>query len=437
LTDPAGARLLPPGFPALVVADPRRVLGALSAQIYAHPAERMRTIGVTGTQGKTTTTRLLLAALEAMGHRVGAIGTVGTRIAGRDVASGLTTPEAPDLQALMAVMVEAGVTDCVMEVSSHALVKGRVDGVRFDVAGFANLGRDHLDFHESVEDYFAAKATLFTPERARAGVVNADDIYGQRLVRQAGIPLRTMSLPTPDDQSTSADWWLSAVDLGPMGSRALVHGPGLPSEGVRLELSMPGDFNLANALLAIACGAEAGHDPAELVAAMARAKGVPGRLERVEAGQDFVVLVDYAHKPDAVEATLLTLRPLTRGRLILVLGAGGDRDSGKRPVMGRIAGELADLVVITDDNPRSEEPAAIRAAVLAGVVGPGEAVEIGDRRAAIRYAVTQAQADDVVVIAGKGHESGQDVGGVITPFDDRLVAAEELGARARNPSGAP
>ncbi|HEX8779882.1 MAG TPA: UDP-N-acetylmuramoyl-L-alanyl-D-glutamate--2,6-diaminopimelate ligase [Nocardioides sp.] len=422
LTDPAGLDALPDAVPALVVARPREVLGRLSARVYGEPATRMRMIGVTGTQGKTTTTRLLEGALEAVDVRAAVIGTVGTRVGGRDVRTALTTPEAPDLHGLFAMMTEQGVDTCAMEVSSHALVMGRVDGVVFDVATFLNLGRDHLDFHADVEDYFRAKASLFTPGRARLGLACADDAHGRRLLAEATIPMSSYAL------DADADWRATDVELGPDGSTFVVHGPdGLELPG---SVPVPGRFNVANALAAIASAALAGLDPATVVRGLAAGAGVPGRLERVDAGQDFTLVVDYAHKPDAVEAVLATLRPLTDGQLIVVIGAGGDRDPGKRPLMGEIAARLADVVVVTDDNPRTEDPASIRAAVLEGTrAGTAEVVEEGDRRAAIRAAVSLARPGDVVLVAGKGHETGQEVAGEVHPFDDRTVAAEEVRAR--------
>lgn len=420
LTDPTGADdAAASGLPVLVVDAPRAVLGAVAAQVYGHPAAALRTIGVTGTQGKTTVTRLLDDALLAAGVRSAVVGTVGTRIAGEEVRTALTTPEAPDLHGLFARMRELDVTACAMEVSSHALVMGRVDGVRFDVAVFTNLGRDHLDFHADVEDYFQAKAMLFTPEHATRGLVCVDDEHGRRLAAEAPVPVRTYAVDGP------ADWSVADVELGADGSRFTVHGPG----GVRVTASvpLPGDFNVANALAAIAAAAEAGYDPQAVADGLGASGGVPGRLERVPTDRDLTVVVDYAHKPDAVEAVLRTLRPVTRRRLVIVLGAGGDRDTGKRPVMGEIAARLADLVVVTDDNPRSEEPAAIRAEVLAGTrSGTAEVVEIGDRRAAIAAAIEGAGPGDVVVVAGKGHETGQEVAGVVHPFDDRAVVREVL-----------
>jgi UDP-N-acetylmuramoyl-L-alanyl-D-glutamate--2,6-diaminopimelate ligase len=424
LTDADGADRLPSGTPVLVVEHPRAVLGRVAAHLYGEPTADLTVIGVTGTQGKTTTTRLLEAGLEQAGVPAAVVGTVGTRIHGVDVKTSLTTPEAPDLHGLFAVMREQGVVACAMEVSSHALVLGRVDGVVFDVATFLNLGRDHLDFHPDVEDYFAAKASLFTPERARLGLTNVDDEHGRLLLDRAGIPMQTFS-----SEGRDADWRAVDVELAGDGARFTVTGP----DGLRVDagVPVPGAFNVSNALAAIASAALAGLDPHQVARGIAAGGGVPGRLERVDAGQDFTVVVDYAHKPDAVEAVLATLRPLTDGQVVVVLGAGGDRDPGKRPIMGEIAARLADVVVVTDDNPRTEDPAAVRAAVVAGTGGgAAEVVEIGDRRAAIRDAVRRARPGDVVLIAGKGHETGQEVHGEVHPFDDRVVAAEEI-AQAR------
>jgi UDP-N-acetylmuramoyl-L-alanyl-D-glutamate--2,6-diaminopimelate ligase len=343
------------------------------------------------------------------------------------VKTTLTTPEAPDLHALFAVMRERGVQGCAMEVSSHALVMGRVDGVVFDVAAFTNLGRDHLDFHADIEEYFAAKASLFTPGRARTGLVNIDDEYGRRLRDEASIPIRTFSAA-----GTDADWMALDITMEPTGSTFTVQDP----EGARFpaEVRLTGDFNVANALCAIASLGEAGFDAAVVARGIASSAGVPGRLEQVDAGQEYLAIVDYAHKPDAVTAALTALRPLTKGSLIVVIGAGGDRDHGKRPLMGEIAARLADVLIVTDDNPRTEEPAAIRAAILAGAadVPADEAAEVheaGDRREAIRLAVSLARPGDTVVVAGKGHEPGQEIHGTVHPFDDAVVLREEMTRR--------
>jgi len=428
LTDATGlATCAELDVPVVVVARPRGVLGALGAQIHDHPADALTLVAVTGTQGKTTTTRLAEGGLQAAGIRAAVVGTVGTRIDGVEVRTSLTTPEAPDLHALFAVMRERDVVGCAMEVSSHALVLGRVDGVVFDVAAFLNLGRDHLDFHADVEEYFAAKASLFTPQRARLGVVNIDDEHGRRLVGEATIPMRTFSTTDQD-----ADWLATDVTMSPAGSRFTVRAP----DGDRFPASvgLTGDFNVVNALCAIASLAEAGFDRRRVADGIAAAPRVPGRLEQVDAGQDFLAVVDYAHKPDAVTAALTALRPLTEGRLVVVIGAGGDRDPGKREAMGEIAATIADVVVVTDDNPRTEDPAAIRAALLAGTERVpaserAEVHEVGDRRTAIEQAVSFVTAGDTVVVAGKGHETGQEVDGQVHPFDDRVVLREAVAAR--------
>jgi UDP-N-acetylmuramoyl-L-alanyl-D-glutamate--2,6-diaminopimelate ligase len=423
LTDPTGAGEAGGcGVPVLVVPSPRSVLGQLAAQLFGRASEDLLLLGVTGTQGKTTTTRLLESGLAAAGTTAAVVGTVGTRIAGVDVATALTTPEAPDLHALFAVMREQGVRACAMEVSSHALVMGRVDGVVFDVAAFTNLGRDHLDFHATLEEYFAAKASLFTPERARRGLTNIDDEHGRMLLERASIPMTTFAL------DGDADWRATDAVAEPEGSTFRVRTPDGSSFGAGVPL--PGRFNVANALCAVALAAEAGLDPEAVARGIAAGPGVPGRLERIDAGQDFLAVVDYAHKPDAVEAALATLRPLGR-RLIVVLGAGGDRDRGKRPLMGEIAARLADVLVVTDDNPRTEDAAAIREEVLAGAgrVATGEraeVVEVGDRATAIRHAVDLAAPGDVLLVAGKGHETGQEIAGVVHPFDDRVALREAL-----------
>lgn len=418
VTDAAGAERVGHA-PMLVVPEVRPVLGRVAALVYDEPATRLRMVGVTGTQGKTTTTRLLEGGLSGAGVPAAVIGTVGTRMLGEDVVSALTTPEAPDLQRLFRQMLERGVEACAMEVSSHALVMGRVGGFAFDVAVFLNLGRDHLDFHRDMDDYFDAKASLFRPEHARRGLVNVDDDWGRRLVERAGVPVRTMSSSGAD-----ADWRATGIELREEGAVFRVTGPGVD---VAAACPIPGAFNVGNTLAAIAAATTAGYDAAAVAEAIGRGPGVPGRLERIDEGQDFEVVVDYAHKPDAVAAAIGALRPVTRGRLVVVLGAGGDRDAGKRPLMGEIAAAGADLLVVTDDNPRSEDPAAIRAAILAGTAGAGaEVLEIGDRRAAIAEAIRRAGPGDVVLVAGKGHETGQEIAGVVHPFDDRAVAREEL-----------
>jgi UDP-N-acetylmuramoyl-L-alanyl-D-glutamate--2,6-diaminopimelate ligase len=421
LTDAEGAARFT-GLPVVVVDEPRQRLADLAAAFYDHPATAFTTLGITGTQGKTTTTYLAEAALGA--RKAAVVGTIGTRIGTVPAASTLTTPEAPQLQALFAVMREEQVEVCAMEVSSHALVQGRVDGFRFDVAVFLNLGRDHLDFHRDLEEYFFAKAALFTPDHARKAVINIDDAHGRRLRELTPLPVTTFST-----DGNPADW--RAVNIRPhrLGTDLEVLGP----DGVAIDLSVPlaGVFNVSNALAVIAALATAGFDPVELASGIAASTGVPGRMERVDVGQPFTAIVDYAHKPDAVTAVLGALRPVTAGRLIVVIGAGGDRDHGKRPLMGEAAARHADVVIVTDDNPRSEQPGAIRAAVMEGAAaGPGVAIEVAGRREAIQHAVAMAHLGDTVVVAGKGHERGQEIEGVVHPFDDHEVLVELIGGAA-------
>lgn len=429
LTDPAGAEQLPAdlGAPALVHPEPRAVLGPLAAAVYGHPSRVLRVVGVTGTSGKTTTTYLVEAGLRAAGRTVGLIGTVGIRIDGRDEPSALTTPEAPDLQALLAVMVERGVDTVVMEVSSHALTLGRVDGTVFEAGGFTNLSRDHLDFHPTMDDYLDAKARLFEPDsptHAAHAVVCVDDEAGRTIAARSQSPVRVST------NGADGDWKLETVRAVGHGGQEFV---AVDPAGVHhtLRIGLPGRYNIANALLAVALLDVVGVSPEQSAPGLLAAE-VPGRLETIDGGQDFLALVDYAHKPGALEAVLQTLRGQT-GRIAVVFGAGGNRDTGKREPMGRIAAELADLVVITDDNPRDEDPAVIRSAIRAGTAGQrAEVVEIGDRRAAIDYAVAWARTGDVVLIAGKGHESGQSSGGRTRPFDDRLELAAALAALRRS-----
>jgi len=437
LTDPAGRDLAAGcGVPVFVVADPRSRLGEVAAWIYRNPSARLQLIGVTGTSGKTTTTYLIESGLRMAGHLTGLIGGVETRVAAAAAASELTTPEATDLQALFAVMAVRGVTAAAMEVSSHALTLGRVAGIFYQVAVFTNLSQDHLDFHASMDDYFAAKAALFTPGRARAGVVNIDDSRGRQLVASSRIPVTTFSATG----NPAADWIATDVRAGADGSSFRVIGPG----GVAADASvtLPGPFNVANALAAIVALVEVGVGLASAVAGVAACAGVPGRLERVEAGQDFTVLVDYSHKPGAVEAVLRGLRPVTVGSLAIVLGCGGDRDRAKRPLMGAAAASLAETAIFTSDNPRSEDPLAILAEMLDGVlaVPPQDRAHViiePDRAAAIGLAIEQAGKGDVVLVAGKGHERGQYVGGSVIPFDDRAVAAEALARRLAASETAP
>ncbi|MEU0963877.1 UDP-N-acetylmuramoyl-L-alanyl-D-glutamate--2,6-diaminopimelate ligase [Streptomyces sp. NPDC005917] len=425
LTDPTGAeRAAATGLPVLVVDDPRTRMGELAATIYGHPGRDLLQIGITGTSGKTTTAYLVEGGLKRT-RSTGLIGTVEMRIGDDRIKSERTTPEATDLQALFAVMRERGVEAVAMEVSSHALVLGRVDGCVFDIAVFTNLSPEHMEFHSDMEDYYRAKAQLFTPKRSKRGVVNVDDEYGRRLAREATVPVVTYSAEGHPD----ADWQATDVHIGPMDSTFTVMGP----EGVRIAAKspLPGPFNVANTLAAIVALAAAGLDPQTAADGIAAVPGVPGRLERVDAGQAYLAVVDYAHKTDAVESVLKALRKVTKGRLHIVLGCGGDRDKTKRAPMGAAAARLADTAVLTSDNPRSEDPLGILATMLAGAASVpaherGEVVLFEERAAAIAAAVARAHPGDTVLVAGKGHEQGQDIAGVVRPFDDRQVLREAI-----------
>ncbi len=409
--------------PVLVVDRPRAVVGTLAGHVYGNPSRSLDVIGITGTSGKTTTCYLVEAALAAAGARAGLIGTVAARIDGEILPSMLTTPEAPDLQALFAVMRQRGVTAVAMEVSSHALAQGRVDGTDYRVGAFTNLSQDHLDFHGDMESYFAAKRLLFDG-RARSEVVVVDDDYGRRLAAD-----RPAAVTVSGYDEGPADWSVRARRADGGGQHLTIVSPA--RQPIPVELALPGAFNVTNAVTALACVAAAGLDPVAGAAGLARVT-VPGRMERVDRGQPFLALVDYAHKPAALGAVLAAAREHCRGRVLLVVGAGGDRDRGKRPMMGRVAADGADLVIVTDDNPRSEDPAAIRREIIAGAGGStvgADVREIGDRREAIAAAVACAAPGDVVLIAGKGHEQGQEIAGEIHPFSDRDELARAIDGR--------
>jgi UDP-N-acetylmuramoyl-L-alanyl-D-glutamate--2,6-diaminopimelate ligase len=410
--------------PQLLVGSVRGVLPFLADAFFDRPSRRLDLVGVTGTNGKTTTTYMLEAIFRAAGRTPGVLGTVEVRLGEQRRPAVHTTPEAPDLQRLLAEMADAGVQAAAMEVSSHGLALHRVDATRFRAAVFTNLTQDHLDFHADLEDYFQAKRRLFTDAFTPLGVVNLDDPYGRRLAREAAVEVVTTGL------DEAADWRATGVAASLEGAAFRVDSPA-GSRPVRLRLG--GHFNVANALGALAAADALGIDLDTAAAGLEGLAGVPGRFERVDAGQPFTVLVDYAHTPDSLENVLRAARAVTGGRVIVVFGCGGDRDRGKRPLMGEIAGRLADVAVVTSDNPRSEPPEAIVAQVADGVarVAPDRLQVEVDRRAAIRAALAMAAPGDAVLVAGKGHEQGQEfAGGVKVPFDDRVVAAEELRALA-------
>jgi UDP-N-acetylmuramoyl-L-alanyl-D-glutamate--2,6-diaminopimelate ligase len=432
LTDPSSSdRATAAGAHAVVVsADPRVAMGPAAAWVYGDPAADLLLLGVTGTNGKTTTVYLLESGLRAAGHTPGLIGTIETRIAGQAIPSARTTPEATDLHALFAMMRERGVDSVAMEVSSHAVALGRVEGIIFDVAAFTNLSQDHLDFHHDMDSYFAAKAALFTPSHARDGVVCTDDAWGRRLAEQATIPITTTG------SDASAGWRRTDdVDLGAAGTRTRLVDPDGRSHEVRCGLV--GSINLANATVAYVTLIHAGVAPDAAREGIATLTAIPGRMEPIETGQPFAVIVDYAHTPEAVSRLLADARGLTTGagRVLVVLGCGGDRDRAKRPQMGAAAASGADIAIFTNDNPRSEDPASILAAMVSGVP-TGSKVELEpDRRTAIVGVIGRARPGDVVVIAGKGHEQGQEIAGQVIAFDDRVVAREALATRASHPAG--
>ncbi|HIW96549.1 MAG TPA: UDP-N-acetylmuramoyl-L-alanyl-D-glutamate--2,6-diaminopimelate ligase [Candidatus Corynebacterium gallistercoris] len=419
LTDAAGAAIIsdatsPDQLPILVVGDVREWMGPVAAEIYGHPSRDMTVVGITGTSGKTTTSYLAEAAFMATGAKVGIIGTTGTRIDGRAIPTKLTTPEAPTMQSLLAHMRDEQVTHVIMEVSSHALELGRVSGIDFDVASFTNLSQDHLDFHPTMEDYFQAKASLF--DMTTNAVVCVDDDWGRRmadLAAQKGSVIRV-----------GEDWRIDEVEVRQNGRQDIVATAG--GRTLHYSISMAGAFNQVNSLIALACVSALGGDVNVAAAGIADVH-VPGRMQLVDEGQDFIAMVDYAHKPGAVAAVLDNLKDYRR--IGIVLGAGGNRDADKRPVMGKWAGALADAVFVTDDNPRDEDPEAIRESVYRGAVEAGQAdtiVNIADRAEAIAAAVDWAEPGDAIVVAGKGHEKGQLVRGVMYDFDDVLVVQEAL-----------
>ena len=415
------------------VAAVRAALGPAAAALYRHPSRQLHCLGVTGTNGKTTVTYLLEAIARAAGERVGVIGTVGARVDGSALPLERTTPEADDLQAILAGMRDDGVRTVALEVSSHALDQHRVDGTWFAAACFTNLSQDHLDYHGSMASYFEAKARLFDPTRTAAAAVNVGDSRGIELAaraRDAG--MQVMTFATADEQNgTPVDVVAHNVEPSSLATRfELV----ARASGTRAIVESPllGVFNVSNALAAATTALVVGLPIDAVVAGLQAPLAIPGRLERVVAPPDhpFTVLVDYAHTPDALERVLDTARGLASGgRVIAVFGSGGDRDRQKRPAMGRAAANAADTVVLTSDNPRSEDPDEIAQAVLDGLRdGPASVVVELDRRVAIHDAVRAARAGDVVVIAGKGHETGQTIGERTIPFDDRVVAREELEA---------
>ena len=399
----------------LIVPDARVALPLLAAAVYGDPSHRLPVVGVTGTNGKTTVTHLLEQIVVADGQTPGIVGTIGARIGDTSASVSRTTPEASMLQRLLADMIEAGVDIAAIEVSSHALSLHRVDAIRFRVAAFTNLMQDHLDFHGDMEGYFAAKAALFTPDRAERAVVCVDDEAGRRIARDVDVPVTTVAIA--GDADITASSIVEHIDRTSFIAST-------PAGSFPVHLPIAGRFNVQNALVAAGIALELGIAPESITLGLASVGTIPGRFEHIPTANGPGIVVDYAHTPDAIKAVVDGARSLVDGKVIVVVGAGGDRDREKRPAMGRAAGS-ADLVILTTDNPRSEQPETILAAVKSGLDETASVVEEPDRRLAIRRAIQSADPDDIVLILGKGHEAGQEVAGRVKSFDDRLVAAEE------------
>lgn len=421
LTDEAGL-VHCAGIPTLVVKDVRTAGALAASSLYKYPTRDLVSIGITGTNGKTTVSTLLYQIFEAVGRETGLIGTVETRIGAEVVKSSRTTPEAAELQALAAVMRERHMRHLVMEVSSHALALKRMKGSHFSIAAFTNLSQDHLDFHHDMNSYFAAKAQLFTSEYAEQGFINIDSPYGQRLATEAAIPVTTVSR-----ENREATWHFTETHNVSRGIEFSIRGAG----GILIEsrTRLFGGYNLDNLLLAVAIAVECGIDPIELAAVIPTLSGAPGRLESVSLGQRYAALVDYAHSPDAVSNVLAAAREFTSGKIIAVLGCGGDRDSSKRPLMGAALLQGADIAIFTSDNPRSESPSEILSQMTASLAYSAPSQIIEDRGDAIRAAVALASDGDTVLVLGKGHETGQEVAGVVSPFDDRIALAQAIEAK--------
>jgi UDP-N-acetylmuramoyl-L-alanyl-D-glutamate--2,6-diaminopimelate ligase len=411
-------------IPSFIHPKPREIVGTISAWLYGHPFESLKAVGITGTNGKTTTANLVKQIWQLNSIKSGLIGTLGVEIADEKLESARTTPEADDLQAIAAAMVEQGCKNLVMEVSSHAIDQGRIKGAKYEVVAFSNLTQDHLDYHLSMENYFQAKANLFTTEYAKAAVINIDDSYGKKLSKQVKIPVVTVSR-----KDSTADWYLAKAEI--KNGLYQVEIKSKSGESLSENFALLGDYNLDNLLLAVAIANSAGLSLDKIASTISKLQSVPGRLESVNAGQKFTALVDYAHTPDAVERVIATVKSATSGKIIGVLGCGGDRDVSKRSLMGHALFNGCDLAIFTSDNPRSESAEAILKQMTAGIdLGKKGLVEI-DRKSAIDLAVENAQSGDVVLLMGKGHESGQEVNSVVTPFDDRVELAESIKRLAR------
>ena len=420
LTDEVGEALIS-DLPVLVVANPRATAGMIAAWIHNEPMRDLFSVGVTGTNGKTTVTTLLHQIAMAANRQSGLVGTVETRIGDEVVGALRTTPEAPELQSLAAVMRERHMRNLFIEVSSHAISLNRIGGSHFDIAAFTNLSQDHLDFHTDMDSYFAAKAALFSHKYADTAYINIDSTWAKKLLEVQQLPVVSISRNTK-----SADWYFERIEVGAHSTVIAIRGTG----GVLIETNtkLVGDFNLDNLLMAIAISVASGIDPINIAAITPSLSGAEGRLEKVDLGQSFTALVDYAHSPDSVISVLGTLRKSTNGKVIAVLGCGGDRDKGKRPLMGAALLNGSDIAIFTSDNPRSEDPTQIVSEMVSGLNLSDTSVIELDRKRAIEIAVAAAKPGDMVVILGKGHEPGQEIAGVKHNFDDRLVLAAAIEA---------
>ena len=418
VTDSEGSTIAD-GLPVIVVPHARTAGALISATLYTKPMQEMISIGITGTNGKTTVSTLLYQLFQEAGRESGLIGTVETRIGRDSVASARTTPEADALQALAATMSERHLRHLVMEVSSHAMVMQRIVGSHFAMVGFTNLSQDHLDFHQDMDSYFKAKASLFTLEYADQAFINIDSDFGLRLFNECGIPATSLSRNNP-----KASWHFTSITPTATGTAFTARGAG----GILVESSTPlrGDFNLDNILLVLAIAIECGIDPLDCAALIPRLKGAAGRMESVDCGQDFTALVDYAHTPDAVRNVITTAREFTSGKVVAVLGCGGDRDASKRPLMGSALIEESGIAIFTSDNPRSEDPRKILEDMSKHLPLGEPSRVIIDRHEAIAYAVSLCQPGDTLLVLGKGHENGQEIKGEKIDFDDRLVLAKIL-----------
>ena len=418
LTDKAGAEMIK-DVPVIVSENPRRAAGIASAWFYSEPMRDLYSVGVTGTNGKTTVTTLLHQIMMAAGRESGLIGTVETRIGVETLSSKRTTPESSDLQALSATMRERHMRNLVMEVSSHAITLERIRGSHFAVVGFTNLSQDHLDFHKDMEDYFAAKSKLFTYEYADLAVINIDDQFGRRLAALTELPVVTLSR-----LDKTASWHYSSIASDYVGAAIAIRGSG----GILIEgkTQLHGGFNYDNLLMAVAIAVESGIDPIDIAAILPGLTGAAGRLEAVRLGQNFTALVDYAHSPDAVTRVLETAHEISDGKVIAVLGCGGDRDTTKRTLMGQALQQGADIAIFTSDNPRSEKPEDILVQMTLDIEITPPSEVIPDRTTAIQTAVNLAEAGDVVMILGKGHEKGQEINGTVHEFDDRIELARAI-----------